>query len=317
MNLGNYAYPGGDAFPTGLAALGKTTSLTITLPYQTQTAEGKTKFDQFSYSFDVEIVGTFVDKKSTTPTVLIPNKALINSVQLAVSAAKEKGIEISGVDRYPMIQYAGFKLKDSEKLQTFDEQAENLMAKLPTSFYYESSGKNYKKSAGPVENLDTIAQAIFISSILATILILGMVIVYLLLDRQKEVGIYMSLGEKRRCLIAQFLFEILLVSTLAIGCASIGGIFLGNQLSSYMMNVQTATQRDQQLGNKAQYTPYRPASLEEYKREDVLKQYENQLSADYFITLFIVGEITVMISSILPMVLLTRMKPKDIMIGGN
>lgn len=317
MNLRKYTYPNLEEVMTGLASIGETFTLTLTIPYYYETEDGKIIYDMFKYPFEAKAVGTFVHSKSNEPSVYIPSKTLLYQMEQAIKEAKEQGITISSFNAYPTIQYAGFKLKDNAYLQAFDEQVTSMMKVLPKNFHYESSGKNYKRSTTPVENLDILAHVILVASIIATILIVGMVIVYLLFDRKKEIGILMAIGERKNKIIAQFMLEILLISTCAISLASIGGIALGNQLSNYMMQVQATTQRNQQLGNKAQYTPYRPVSLEEISKEEVLANYENKFTMDYFMTLFVIGEMTVLVSCILPMVGMTFMKPKEIMIGGN
>lgn len=318
INLATYQPTPDEIFSTGLSAIGNVVKVKINLPYLVREINERIKFyHDTSYEFEVKIIGTFADNKANEQSIIIPNQTLIEMMREASIQAQADGFNVNIMDQYPSIEYAGFKLKDNEHLTQFDTEAEVLLANLPKSFDYESSGTSYERNAGPIENLDMIAQIIFMASIVASVLILGLIIVYLISDRKKEVGIYMSLGEKNTHLISQILLEIILVSTLAIAAASISGFYLGNQLSDYMMQVQSYVSREQDLGNRAQYTPYNPTeTTEAYSRENVMAAYQNELNADYFITLFVVGEFTVILSSMAPIAYMTRLKPKDIMIGG-
>ena len=204
-----------------------------------------------------------------------------------------------------------------EDVEIFTNQNETILSSLPEGFVYESSADKYKKNAGPVENLDTIAKFVFIISVFATFIILGLVIIFFMGDRKKEIGVYLSVGERKKNVIRQFLVEVLLVSTLAISCASISGLFLGDKLSNYMLDVQRYVQREQALGDIAKYTPiYTPVKngISLQTRDDVINNYEVKANVEYFMIIFVVGELSIIISSVLPMVYLSSFKPKEIML---
>ena len=90
----------------------------------------------------------------------------------------------------------------------------------------------------------------------------------------------------------------------------------GDSYTVSKKQVQNYVKREQDLGNRVYYTPYNKNDLEEYSRENIVENYQNELTVDYILTLYGIGEVTILISCIAPLVYMTRLKPKDIMIGG-
>ena len=299
----------GEPIESGLTKIGNT----ITLSIPVYSAKDRTKI----YYHDVEfkVIGNFKNKSPIIETrIYIPDNVLHKIVKEACEVAKSKGIE--GMVTFNN-DYNGFRLNGMEGLPEFDEKAESLLTTIPLDLKYESSNDTYKRNAGPIENLSTIAQVIFIVSIVATILILGLVIVSTIIERKKEMGIYASIGERKRNIFLQVLGEVILVATLATCCSSLSGIFLGNKLSDYMLEVQRYVQRDQAMGVIAELPIiYKPIEdgISGYTRDEMIDTYEIIPDAKYFITLFLVNEITVILSCGIPMMYLSRLKPKDIMI---
>lgn len=276
----------------------------------------------FKYEFNVKIVGIFSSKSNEVydrNMMYIPNKALMKIAKEADEAAKkEMGENYDQIyyGKLPTIDFATYTLSDLDTLESFDIDAKKAIEALPGEFGYESTARTYKRNAGPIENLDMIAEIIFITAIIATVVILGLVIIFFISDRKKEMGIYSSLGEKKKNVIAQIVCEVFLVSVIAISLSSISGIFVGNKLSNYMLEVQRYVQREQDLGYISKLPViYKPLSspVEMKTRDDVIDLYTTKPSVEYFTVLYVVGTCTVIVSCILPMMYLVRLKPKEIM----
>ncbi|MGN1343100.1 MAG: hypothetical protein ACI4U3_00875, partial [Traorella sp.] len=76
-------------------------------------------------------------------------------------------------------------------------------------------------------------------------------------------------------------------------------------------------QRQQNLGAlanvEALYKPIKDG-LTMHTRDDVIDNFEVKATSEYFVVIFVVGEVSVMISCIIPMAYLTRLKPKEILL---
>lgn len=262
------------------------------------------------YKFEATIIGSCY------------GEYLFNNVYIPVTTFKnilnelnEIALENDASKANYEVSYSAFKLKDSSYLEQFDEKAKTLMSELPNNFEYESSGLQYERNAGPVENLDTIAQVILVVAVFATITVLSLVVLFNIFERKKEMGIYVSLGEKSKHVFFQVICEVLLISVLAISAASASGMVIGNKLSDYMLEVQRYVKRKQDLGDIADLPViYKPVVFEDdYSRNGIIDGYEVEVSAEYFVTLYSVGTITVIISCAIPLMYITKLKPKEIM----
>lgn len=262
------------------------------------------------YKFEATIIGSCYGEYLYND-VFIPSTTFKNIIKEVNELALENNANKVSYE----VSYAGFKLKDTKYLEQFDEKAKALMTELPNEFRYESSGLQYERNAGPVENLDTIAQVILVVAVIATIMVLSLVVLFNIFERKKEMGIYVSLGERSKNVIFQVICEVLLVSVLAISGASITGMAVGNKLSDYMLEVQRYVKRKQDLGGIADLPViYKPVVFEEdYSRNGIIDGYETEVSAEYFVTLYSIGTITMIISCAIPMAYITKLKPKDIL----
>lgn len=295
---------------TGYAKPGNKMTITIPVTVKTTNEKGEYKTKYIEYSFEATIVGSCYGKHLFN-NVYIPastfNKIVKDVNEFAVANNGEK------VDYEA--RYAVFKLNEPDDLVAFDEKATTLMSELPNNFEYESSRTKYDRNAGPVENLDTIAKVILIVAIFATITVLSLVVLFNIFERKSEMGIYVSLGEKSKNIIFQVICEVLLVSVLAISGASVTGMAIGNKLSDYMLEVQRYIKRKQDLGDIADLPViYKPVEFEnDYSRNGIINNFEATYSAKYFVTLYSVGTVTMVISCIIPMAYITKLKPKDIL----
>lgn len=307
-----YDYDFKTTFSTGLAEVGKTITLSFFASYEDENY----RQHQYVYDVDFKVIGKFnaETKSKLQDIVYIPNKALEEITKKVAFEVEKLGYE---PEIYFIPDYAAFLLKDGTNLEEFDADVKDLMQALPTTFEYTSSNTTYKRNAGAIENLNTIAKVIFIVSIFATVLVLGLVVISLIVERKKEMGIYMSIGEKSQHIILQITCEVLLTATLAIGSSSLSGLLLGNALSDYMLEVQRYVQRQQSLvayaGLPVLYKPVENGVTNK-TRDELMKNYEVEPSVEYFVTMLIVGELTIIASCGLPLLYLTKLKPKDIMI---
>lgn len=98
-------------------------------------------------------------------------------------------------------------LNNPEERSDFVESA-SLM--LPPDYQIQENNKSYAKVVEPLNSLTRLARQILLVSILASIVILSLVILLFLRDRKQELGIYLSLGEKKRTVLWQIMTEVLL-----------------------------------------------------------------------------------------------------------
>lgn len=305
----------GSFIKSGLCELNNEVTLTIPLKYEFISSENnENDFKVISYDFKVKVVGIF-NSENNDNIIYMPQKAFEKVVADANDYAKEIGIN----DLVNLtIDYTGFKLKDGKSLDSFDRYAKDSITTIKNAkvFKYLSSNDSYERNAGPIENLEAIAKYIFIAAFACTVIVISLVGIFFISDRKTEIGIYASIGERKRNIMSQILCEMLLVTTLAISISSVTGLLLGNSLSDYMLEVQKYTERQQDLGIIADLPViYKPVEdgLTVLTRDDIIDNYNIELSIEYFAVLFAVGEFSVLIASSISIIYLLKLKPKEIM----
>lgn len=300
--------PFGGIVETGLGKLNN--EVTLTIPVYRDEFDEKGEHELVEYKVKAKVIGLFnKTEKNDEAIIYVPYRAFLKIYENINEQKKDTLI--------PMIDYVSFKVDDLETLKLFDDDAKKVVNELPQGFKYESSTEKYSRNSGPIEILDTVAKVILIISIIATVLILGLVIVFFVSERKKEIGLYQSLGEKKRNVAAQISLEIFLISILAISLAGMSGIFVGNKLSKYMLEVQRYVKREQNMGILAKLpVTYKPIKdgLTMQNRDQVIDNYTTKPTAEYFIVLYTTASFTIILSCAFSLVYLNKLEPKEIMI---
>lgn len=169
------------------------------------------------------------------------------------------------------------------------------------SLSISTSKEIFEKISKPMESLIKIADFLLITTTVLMILILNFVIFLLLRNREHEIGILVSLGEKKIKIIAQFLIEVGFVAIVALGLS----IYSGNQLGKYYSQYL--------LSNKIEMN-YEELTIEEMEiQEELLEKYEVSFDEQYIQKVILLGSSTILISCILPICYITSKKPKKIL----
>lgn len=129
-----------------------------------------------------------------------------------------------------------FKLNNVTKLEEFESLVKRELKTIDEDFDTYSSMKMYQKIGGSVEEIKNLSNKIMIFSILLGSAILILVTFIFYKERIKEIGIYISLGERKAKIILQFISEILLIGIISISLST--GLIhgFGNQISEMVLN---------------------------------------------------------------------------------
>lgn len=171
--------PFGGVVETGLGKLNN--EVTLTIPVYRDEFDEKGEHELVEYKVKAKVIGLFnKTEKNDEAIIYVPYRAFLKIYENINEQKKDTLI--------PMIDYVSFKVDDLETLKLFDDDAKKVVNELPQGFKYESSTEKYSRNSGPIEILDTVAKVILIISIIATVLILGLVIVFFVSERKKKSG---------------------------------------------------------------------------------------------------------------------------------
>ncbi|MEN2467600.1 ABC transporter permease [Ornithinibacillus sp. FSL M8-0202] len=196
-----------------------------------------------------------------------------------------------------------FVLNSPEDKEAFEEEALPL---LPEFYTIVSATDHYDSIAGPVKSMSNLSKYVLIAAVVATVLITGLVVLLFLRDRKRELGIYLSLGERRGRVVGQILIEVMVVAVIGITISLFSGNFLAAQVSDAMVKADT----DDHYND---YIYYGGVFETDLTTDDVLASYEVTLNSSYILAFYGIGLLTILFSTVIPLIYIVRLNPKKIL----
>lgn len=197
-----------------------------------------------------------------------------------------------------------FVLNQPEYVDSFKNDA---LSYIPEYYRVRADADAYESVAGPINFIGNLSSMILWVAIFATILILSLVVVLFLRDRKHEFGIYLSLGEAKWKILAQMVSEVMIVAFLAISLSMLSGTMIADATSQSMIDMGVGMND----GSDGWIEPY--YNYGNITQDDVIGAYKVEFNLDYVLVLYGVGLSTTLISTIVPMLYLLRLKPKKIL----
>ncbi len=252
--------------------------------------------------------------QTTANTLIAPQQFVSNfdklHVQTYAEIYKDKPEHQRRAEEYQSL----FILKDPADLESFITENEVL---LPPYNRFVSSLDNYKLIAGPLEQAKKLSEYTLIVTVAAAVLIISLVVVLSLRDRKHELGIYLSLGEKKSLVIRQILLETLLIAVLGIALSVFTGQMLAGLLSTKMVqNELDQTGKESAAGwivyDKGISATYMNV---DFSIKDIQDAYGIRLSPGYIAVYSLIALGIILLASLAPMCYILRLNPKKILMG--
>lgn len=148
------------------------------------------------------------------------------------------------------VDSAQFYLNDPINVDKFLEEGKKLDIDFDT-YSLDANSRAYETMMGPIENIASFAKITVIVVSIAGAIILGLIIMLSIKERRNEVGILLSLGEKKIKIVSQFLVEVLIILTLSLGTSAI----IGNTVSKQIGNMLLAKETSVDNSNNREHMP--------------------------------------------------------------
>lgn len=175
----------------------------------------------------------------------------------------------------------------------------------PKAYYaIDTANEDYRYIEAPLENLDALANVALWSSIVLIVVLLNLVSILFIRNRTKEIGILISMGERKLKVLGQFVGEILIVGLLATSCSMITGNYFGEIVSTKFMEIQIDADYEMQ---------YQEENPDAVTQLDLLETYKVELDGAYIISIYGASAVLLALSSALPIVYILKMKPKNVL----
>lgn len=179
---------------------------------QVRSADGKR-------TVPLKIVGIFQDPTRDPPEWAPPHELPGNTLYAAVGTAHKLGTGTEPVSE------AVFKIGSPDQAERLHTEAEQLLGK--GGFDFRVNDKAYRDQVRPIQQVGTFAGLIVWVIALAGALVLGLIVMLQIRERRAELGVLLSMGEKKWKLVGQHVVEVAAVALPAVALAVLAGALAG------------------------------------------------------------------------------------------
>ncbi|MDA1558880.1 ABC transporter permease [Bacillus cereus] len=204
------------------------------------------------------------------------------------------------------LENAIYSLKDPKDIDAFKEEVKKLG--LPAYYELDAQDNVYKQMIGPIENIASFSKTIVIMVSIAGATILGLIIMLSIKERRKEMGILLSIGEKKWKLMGQLLVEVLCIAVLAFGLSLATGEKVSQKVGDNLLSSEIARNEDKPEDPIAKLSGNPAADV------DPVDNIEVSISTEDLGKVGGIGLGIAMLGTILPALSIIRLNPKQILL---
>ena len=268
-------------------------------------------------TYDLKIIGIYASSEDFTEQAM---RDTASSPYNNIYTSLETISEIKGSDYENAVDSAVFYLNDPVNVDAFIAESEKTNIDFDT-FKLDANDSAYEQMLGPIENISSFSKiAVFVIAI-AGGLILTLIIMLSIRDRNQEIGILLSLGEKKPKIIAQFAVEILLVLVLSLGVSSVIGNSTSNLIANQLLtseissseNSDEANAPEMPGGDRGQNKGFGGMFSPTRSNVEVIDELDVSVSGQDFLKMAGLGVAISLVATCVPAVTVMRLNPKNIL----
>lgn len=205
-----------------------------------------------------------------------------------------------------------FYLNDSDKVDEFISLAKEKVITLEErNLTLDIDTMEYKKMVSNLEGVLKFSNIVLIVVSVSSIVIISLMVINSLKDRNYEIGVLLSFGEKKMKIIGQFIIELVLIATgafiLSIGSSKLMSQKLANIVMENQQNTIEVINNDRNIRG----TSFGP--MNNYKNENKIKSIDVSTNIDNVLKLFLIGYGIIVISMSIPSIKILNTDPKNIL----
>lgn len=256
--------------------------------------ETKKEYEKNSEGKTVVVESEYID------TIYMPNEAIKKIHNKVTDEIKKQNVD--AYDTFSVI--TKYELNSIEDIEEF--KSENL-SNLPKGYVFKDNSESISSVTVPINNMKDLSNIIVYASIIASVIIIGLIMVLFCKERKKEMGIYLALGEKKINIAMQLLLETLLVSIVAITISVFTGNIIAKNVSNKMLKNQI-TEQSTKIENQNNYNSY-----DLIDSETITDNYTVSLDVKTILMIYTVAIISISLSTTLPIYYTLKLNPRKIL----
>ncbi|MFS1020815.1 ABC transporter permease [Enterococcus casseliflavus] len=197
-----------------------------------------------------------------------------------------------------------FILNQPEDAEQFKQEVTPL---LPNGYKVNASTDEYDRVGTSMNRLSQISSYVVVIAVIASLIIISLIIVLFTRDRKYELGIYLSLGERRKYVFVQIVIELLLIGISAMLISLVTGNMLGKMVSESLL---ASSMLEANQAGMEQFFVGAP----KIDQATINEAFRVQYTLSYVIAFLATGIVTILLSAVVPLLYILRLNPKKIML---
>ncbi|WP_327352625.1 ABC transporter permease [Streptomyces sp. NBC_01304] len=141
---------------------------------------------------------------------------------------------VSALDPAAPLEEALFKVKSPDHAEQLRGEARKVLGKGP--FRFDVNSKAYEDQVRPIQRIGVFADIVVWLISFAGAVVLGLIVLLTIRERRDELGVLLSLGEKKWRLIGQHTVEVAAVAVPALGLAALCGLALAQPMGDALVD---------------------------------------------------------------------------------
>ena len=201
---------------------------------------------------------------------------------------------------------AVYYMDDPLNIESFKEEATKLLSK---NYLLNAQDASYRRMSGSLSSLAFLSNIMVFGIMILGAVILSLIVMLTLKSRTYEIGILLSVGEKKAKIITQMALEILLPVLIAVTISIATGSMMAQQVGNVMLQSQNQSQQGVSDSGQSSTTDiYTGKTLSTVQGIKVtITEYE-------IIMLYAAGTAIALLSAIAPVAFVLRCSPKKILL---
>ncbi|MFT0561343.1 ABC transporter permease [Bacillus cereus] len=210
------------------------------------------------------------------------------------------------------IHKAVYYLKDPRYIEEFKKETKKTNIDFD-KFQLDAHDKLYQQMSAPIENIASISKIVIYVVSIAGAVILGLIITLSIKERRKEIGILLSIGEKKWKMIGQLMVEILCVAVLAFALSLTTGEKVSQKIGDNLLANEIATTEEESTLSPT-FIDFDMDSGNQQQKVNPIDKIDVSVTAGDLWKVGGIGIGITILSTILPALSILRLKPKNILL---
>ncbi|AXK18669.1 TPA: FtsX-like permease family protein [Bacillus toyonensis] len=260
-------------------------------------------------TLEVEIIGIYETNEQAMGQQAPPIMDPANKLYMPHSTMKKFEVD-QGISSIQVVYF----LKDPQNIEAFKKEAKK--SKINFNYYkLDAHDSLYKQMIGPIENISSTSQMIIYIVSIAGAIILGLIIMLSIKGRRKEMGILLSIGEKKWKLMAQFVVEVVCIAILSFGLSITTGAKVSQYIGDNLLSSEVAT-ASEETNNPQNGTVMMsgPGGTVQNQKEDPIDKIDVSITGEDVGKMGGIGLAIAILATLLPALSILRLNPKQILL---